>query len=173
MIEKKEKRRKEKMKVCLTDMETGEVLTDYVFFIGNKMRKVDKGFVKIFVAFLDDIIEDKEIGGKAIRLLLSVMNDINWNSLEVYIYPKREARRLKVSEKTIYRWLDVLIEKEILFPTDRKYIYKIKVYSVIKGSMTEAIENELKEIAKKSQDGSITEAINEAIEDKLKEMIEE
>ena len=145
MIEKKKERRK----VCLTDMETGEILTDYVFFIGNKMRKVeDKGFVKIFVAFLDDIIEDKEIGGKAIRLLLSVMNDINWNSLEVYIYPKREARRLKVSEKTIYRWINTLIEKKILFPTDRKYIYKIKVYSVIRGSMSEAIENELKEIQK-------------------------
>jgi hypothetical protein len=148
----KEKRKKEKKKVCLADTETGEVLTDYVFFIGKKPTKIDKGFVKIFVAFLEDIITDKEIGGKAIRLLLSLSNDINWNSLEVYIYPKREAKRLKVSEKTIYRWLETLIRKKIISPTEKKYIYKIKVYSVIKGSMTQAIENELKELEKINQD---------------------
>lgn len=123
-------------KLSLINNDTGEVVDDMIVLIGSKATEIDRGYVKVFVAFLEDIISNDEIAGKAIRLLLSLLQDLNWDSLEVYVYPYDLAERLNVSKRTIDRWLSVLKDNNILEPTNRRYIYRLKPYSFIKGKMS-------------------------------------
>lgn len=115
---------------------TGEVVDDMIVLIGNKATEIDRGYVKVFVAFLEDLVANDEIAGKAIRLLLSLLQDLNWNSLEVYVYPPDLAERLGVTERTIRNWLNVLKNNGILAETNKRYIYKLKAYSFIRGKMS-------------------------------------
>jgi len=116
-----------------------------VLMIGKKKELYDKGYVKFFVSFLEDVILDKEIRGKAITLLLYVAKSMDWNTKEVYLYPNFVAKELKVSVMQVYRWLKILLEKEILKPTERRYFYKLNAYTVIKGIEEEVLKRELEE----------------------------
>lgn len=127
----------------LVDPFTGEYVD--VLMIGKKKELYDKGYVKFFVSFLEDVVLDKEISGKAITLLLYIAKSMDWNSKEVYLYPNFLAKELKVSNRQIYRWLNILLEKEILKPTERRYFYKLSAYTVIKGIEEEVLEKELEE----------------------------
>jgi hypothetical protein len=129
--------------LMIVDRNTGEVLVDHFVMVGKKPTVVDKNYVKVFVAFLEDIVVDEDIAGKSIRLLLHIMNKVDWNTLEVYIFYKEICEELGITYKTFYNWLNTLIEKEYLEETKRKYIYKIKPYSFIKGDMKTTFENEL------------------------------
>jgi len=129
-------------KIGIVDLETGEILAEQVI-IGKKPTMIDKGYVKVFITFLEDIVEDEDIAGKSIRLLLHIMNKVDWNTLEVYIFYKEICEELKITYKTFYNWLNTLIEKDYIEPTKRKYIYKIKPYSFIKGDMGTTFKKEL------------------------------
>lgn len=133
----------------LFDGESGEVYEDLIVFFG-KPKPVDTGFVKVYIAFLEDLILNEKVTGKAVRLLLASISDIDWNNLELYIHPPTMAKNLQVDQATVYRWLSILIEEDILERTDKKYIYKLKPYSIIKGCMQE-LELESKKTANKSK----------------------
>ncbi|MGC8771848.1 MAG: hypothetical protein ACP5Q5_11440, partial [Brevinematia bacterium] len=62
---------------------------------------------------------------------------------EFYLYHKQVCEELKISKKTFYIWLNTLIEKGHIEPTSRKYIYKLKPYSFIKGDMKTTFEKEI------------------------------
>ncbi len=127
-------------KVTFYDDRTGEVIAeeDRVLFVGRKPY-YDRGFVKIFVAFLRDIIELKDLGSGPLRLLLYVIENLDYDSLEVYIDPKVACRRLKVGKSTFYRWLGVLLKYRILEKRDTR-IYRLRPYSAVKGQMTKLKE---------------------------------
>lgn len=126
----------------VVDPKTGEVVT--LFLYGKEPRALDTGYAKIFNVFLQDMISDPEIAGKAIRLLLWITTKINYNSLEIYLYHESVSKELNVSRATFYRWLNTLVDKGILKPIKGKpYWFRLKPYSVVRGLMSEARQLEL------------------------------
>jgi predicted transcriptional regulator len=129
-------------KVIFYDDRTGEVIgeEDRVLFVGQKPY-ADRNFVKIFVAFLRDILELEELGSGAWKLLLYVIDSLDYDSLEVTLDPRIVPKKLKVSRATFYRWLDVLLKYGILEKRDTR-LYRLKPYTAIKGQMSKALETE-------------------------------
>lgn len=129
-------------KYAVIDKETGEVVIDDFMMIGKKPKYVDKGFIKIFVAFLSDIVEDDEIAGKAIRLLFYMLEQLDYNTYTIRIIPKYAQEELKIGKMTYYRWLNVLIEKGIITKIDT-YTYKLNPYVAVKGNTKKALKNDI------------------------------
>jgi len=128
--------------LALINKRTGEIIEDNVLFIGRKPYKVDKGFVKIFVAFLKDIVEDDEIAGKAIRLLFYMIEKMDYNSYTITLIPKYAQEDLKIGRDTYYRWINTLIKKGLITKIDR-YTYQLNPYVAVKGHTKKAMENEI------------------------------
>ena len=131
--------KKELKKYAIVDKETGEIVADDAMFIGQKAF-VDKGFRKVFVGFLKDVILDKEIAGKAIRLLLYIIENLKANDLTIMLYYKIVCDELKIGEKTFYRWLNALLEKKIIQKTEIPNIYRLVPYSAVNGQMNKAMQ---------------------------------
>jgi hypothetical protein len=128
-------------KVTFYDEKTGRVIeeTDKAVFIGNKAY-VDRGFTKFFVAFLSDILEDPEYGKGPIRLLLYIASRLNYDTLEVAIFPEKVAKELGITRQAVYNWLNVLLRKGTLEKKDI-HLYRLKPYTVVKGNAKKANEN--------------------------------
>ena len=131
-----------RVKMTFYDERTGEILAeeDRVVIFGRKPY-VDKGFVKFFVAFLKDMIEDEEVLKGPVRLFLYAVELMDYNSLEVYLVPERAIKALDISERTFYRWLSVLLKKGYMEKIAVN-IYRLRPYSVVKGQMSKALESE-------------------------------
>ncbi len=127
---------------AVIDKETGDVVIPDFMMVGRRPRYVDKGFVKIFVAFLSDIVEDEEIAGKAIRLLFYMLENLDYNSYTIRIIPKYAQEELKIGKMTYYRWIKALIEKGIITKVDT-YTYKLNPYVAVKGTKQQALKNEI------------------------------
>mgnify|MGYP001626240427 CR=1 FL=1 len=123
--------------LALVDRNTGEVIEDRVVFFGKK--KTDTGFIKVFVGFLEDMVMDTKVAGKAIRLLLYAVHKVNWNNLEVYLFYKDVVKELGIDKNTYFRWLKVLLNNGYMEATERKYIYRLKPYTFVMGSMDKAL----------------------------------
>ena len=136
---KMSERKIEVRKYAIIDKETGEVVADDAMFIGRKAF-VDTHFRKIFVGFLKDIVLDKDITGKAIRLLLWIIENLKSNDLTIMLYYKIVCEELEIGEKTFYRWLNILIDKKILEKTDVPNIYRLRPFIAVNGQMNKAIE---------------------------------
>jgi hypothetical protein len=139
---KKQAKKQVKQRLALIDLETGEIIENQVLLIGNKPYKVDKGYIKVFIAFLYDMIEDDTIAGKSIRLLLYMLSKLDYNTYEITIIPQEAIRDLGITRQTFYNWLDTLIEKKIIEKINR-YKYSLKPYTAIKGNSKTAAENDL------------------------------
>ncbi|MGC8944024.1 MAG: replication/maintenance protein RepL [Caldisericia bacterium] len=133
-------------KLVIMNKETGEIITD-VFLLGKKPKYIDKGFVKIFVGFLYDLIEDQEVMGGPVRLLLYLVEKMDYNKLTVIINPQDVIRDLGITKQTYHNWKRVLLKKEYIKKVN-PYVYEIKPFSFSKGNMKKTIERET-EIADK------------------------
>lgn len=129
-------------KYAIIDKETGEVIVPDFMMVGRKPKYIDKGFVKIFVAFLSDIVENQKIAGKAIRLLFYMLENLDYNSYTIRIIPKYAQEELKITKKTFYNWLEALTEEGIITKVDT-YTYKLNPYVAVKGNKKKALENEI------------------------------
>jgi len=127
---------------AIIDKETGEVIVPDFMMVGRKPKYIDKGFVKIFVAFLSDIVENQKIAGKAIRLLFYMLENLDYNSYTIRIIPKYAQEELKITKKTFYNWLEALTEEGIITKVDT-YTYKLNPYVAVKGNKKKALENEI------------------------------
>jgi len=129
-------------KVTFYDERTGEIIeeVDKVVFVGHKPY-VDRGFVKFFVAFLLDILEDSDYGKGAWRLLVYIATKLDYDTLEVFIVPERVAKELGVTRQAIYNWLSVLLKKGIL-EKRATHLYRLRPYTVINGQMSKALKSE-------------------------------
>ncbi len=124
-----------RVKMMLYDEETGEILetADRAIFFGHKAF-LDKGFIKIFVAFLRDILEDKEVLKGPVKLFLYAVDLMNYEDLQVSIVPEKAMKDLGIGRRTFYRWLSVLLRKGYMEKIATN-VYRLKPYTAIKGQM--------------------------------------
>lgn len=115
--------------------QTGEVAT----FLVLAPKEVDANFIKVFIPFVEEVFQDKELVGKAFRLLLWVMANLNWNELKVTMTPSKVCKDLGIGKRTYHYWKKVLLQKGILIrdPESRETFY-IRPYAVVRGSMFKA-----------------------------------
>ena len=132
-----------KAKVIFYNEHTGEIYeeVDRTLFIGKKPFIRDRNFIKVFVGFLMDVLEDRELGSGAWKLLLYAIERMDHNSLKVYIIPEETIRELKISRKTFYRWLKTLLSNGYLEKITT-HTYRIKPYTAIKGNMEQTLKTE-------------------------------
>jgi hypothetical protein len=130
-------------KVIFYNEKTGEIYEEVerTLFIGKNPYIRDRNFIKVFVGFLIDVLEDEELGSGAWRLLLYAIRNMDYNSLRVYMVPEETARELKVSRRTYYNWLRKLLKNGYLEKIATN-IYRIKPYTAIKGSMEQTLKTE-------------------------------
>jgi hypothetical protein len=123
------------MSITLYDRNTGKVIEtiDRAVFFGHKAF-LDKGYVKIFVAFLRDMLEDEEVLKGPAKLFLYAVDLMDYEDLQVTIVPQQAIKDLDISEKTFYRWLKVLLTKGYMEKIATN-VYRLKPYTAIKGQM--------------------------------------
>ncbi len=124
------------------DEKTGEILAeeDRVVIFGKKPY-VDRGFVKFFVAFLRDMIEDEEVLKGPVRLFLYAVEKADFNNLRVTIVPEEAIKDLDISRATFYNWLKVLLKKDYMEKLAVN-VYRLRKYTVVKGQMSKALGSE-------------------------------
>ena len=125
-------------KYAIVDKETGEIIADDAMFIGKKAF-VDKGFRKLFVGFLKDIVTNEKIAGKAIRLLLWIIENLKTNDLTIYLSPRIVCEELNVTERTYYNWIKALVEEKLIEKIDTN-LYRLIPFTAVNGQMEKAIE---------------------------------
>jgi hypothetical protein len=123
------------MSITFYDKETGKVIEtiDRAVFFGHKAF-LDKGYVKIFVAFLRDMLEDEEFLRGPARLFLYAIDLMDYEDLRVSIDPKQAIKDLDIDRRTFYRWLRKLLDKGYMEKLAVN-IYKLKPYTAVKGQM--------------------------------------
>jgi len=117
------------------DEETGQVVEtiDRAVFFGHKAF-LDKGYAKIFVAFLRDILEDREVLKGPVKLFLYAVYKADFNDLRVTIVPQDAIKDLGVTKATFYNWLKVLLDKGYMEKIATN-VYRLKPYTAVKGQM--------------------------------------
>lgn len=114
------------------DPETGEIQK----FLIIAPKDVDVNFVKVFIPFVKELITDKDLVGKAFRLLLWIIDNLDWNSLKVHMNQRKVSKDLQIGKRTYYRWRSILIEKGILhLDKDSREIFYLRPYAIIRGNM--------------------------------------
>jgi len=135
-------RKVEIRKYMVVDKETGEVVADDAMFIGKKAF-IDRGFRKVFVGFLKDIVVNEKIAGKAIRLLLWIIENLKANDLTIYLSPRIVCEELNIAERTYYSWIKALIEENLIEKIDTN-LYRLVPFTAVNGQMNKAIEKSYK-----------------------------
>jgi len=98
----------------LINPETDKEIELYIVRMWGDGKPKDKGFVKVFDVFLESIIYDEEIIGKAGKLLLYIIKNLDWNQKYIYIDKKQVCEELKISIRTYYLWVKILVEKGLI-----------------------------------------------------------
>jgi len=130
-------------KIIFYNDRTGEIYEeiDKVLIIGKQPYIKDKNFIKVFVGFLSDVLEDEELGSGAWRLLLYTIRNMDYNSLRVSMIPDEVANELGVTTRTFYNWLKILIKNGYLEKLATN-IYRLKPYTAIRGNMEKTLKVE-------------------------------
>ena len=131
---------------AIVDKDTGEVIADQAMFIG-KDPYVEKGWRKMFVGFLSDIVINEKIAGKAVRLLLWMIGELRFNSLEVYMSERIVSEELGITPRTYYNWVKALIEEGLIEKVDTN-LYRLVPYTAVNGHTHKAIANDTKKRSK-------------------------
>ncbi len=126
-------------KVTIYNRKTGEILEEYenVLIVGRKPYS-DRNFVKVFTAFLTDII-DEEMSKGPVRLILYIISRLDYNTLEFYLVPDEVVADLGIHRTTLYKWLRVLIRRGYIQRVATN-VYKLLPYTAIKGQMEKVID---------------------------------
>ncbi len=132
-----------RVRITFYNPETGEIYQeeDRAVIIGKQPYVKDRNFVKVFVAFLIDVLQDRELGSGAWKLLVYCIQNMDYNSLRVYMVPEETAEKLGVTKRTFYNWVRVLVKNGYLEKLATN-IYRIKPYTAVKGSMEQTLKTE-------------------------------
>jgi hypothetical protein len=99
------------------DNETGEVLNIDLRVLGtNKSfsNKDNKKFFKFMDVFAEEILLDKDLSGKAIKLLFWILKQLDFGETTFILNTLYASESLGVSRKTLYNWKNALEEKGII-----------------------------------------------------------
>ena len=99
------------------DNETGEVLNLDLRILGtNKSfsNKDNKKFFKFMDVFAEEILLDKDLSGKAIKLLFWILKQLDFGETTFILNTLYASESLNVSRKTLYNWKNALEEKGII-----------------------------------------------------------
>jgi biotin operon repressor len=123
-----------KTKLSVIDPETGQIVeADAIVYLYGEAKK-DKGFVKVFHAFIKDVVRDRELR-PALDLLAYIMSEkLERDSLRFYMTAEEVVRNLGISRRTFYKWLNTLMKKGYLVRIGTNY-YAIKPYTIVIGKM--------------------------------------
>ena len=123
-----------KTKLSVIDPETGQIVeADAIVYLYGEAKK-DKDFIKVFHAFIKDVVRDKELR-PALDLLAYIMSEkLEKDSLKFYMTAEEVVRNLRISRDTYYRWLKILMKKGYLVRIDTNY-YALKPYTIVIGRM--------------------------------------
>jgi hypothetical protein len=126
-------------RVTIYNTKTGEIVEEYekVLIVGRKPH-YDRNFVKVFTVFLRDIL-DEEMGKGPIRLLLYILDRLDYNSLEFYLVPDVVCSDLKIHRTTFFKWLRVLLRRGYVQKIATN-IYRLRPYTAIRGSMDNVVD---------------------------------
>ena len=111
------------------DPKTGEIKD--ILLIGTP-EEFDKNFVKIFHAFTEKLLEDKEIAGKSIRLLFWILRKLDYGRIEFYMNYKEVKKDLDIGKVTYHRWKKTLEKKGIIKKINTN-LYQLNPACVVKG----------------------------------------
>jgi len=96
---------------------TGEVLDIDLRVLGtNKSfnKATSKKFFKFMDVFTEEILLDKTLSGKAIKLLFWILKQLDFGETTFILNTLYASESLNVSRKTLYNWKNALIEKGII-----------------------------------------------------------
>jgi hypothetical protein len=96
---------------------TGEVLDIDLRVLGtNKSfnKATSKKFFKFMDVFTEEILLDKTLSGKAIKLLFWILKQLDFGETTFILNTLYASESLGVSRKTLYNWKNALIEKGII-----------------------------------------------------------
>ncbi len=124
-----------RVKMTFYDEKTGQTIEtiDRAVFFGHKAF-LDKGYVKIFVAFLRDMLEDDKYLKGPVRLFVYAVDLMNYEDLQVTIVPEKAMKDLGISKDTFYRWLNANLKKGYMEKIATN-VYRLKPYTAVKGQM--------------------------------------
>ena len=140
---------------AIVDKNTGEVIAEQAMFMGRDPY-VEKGWRKMFVGFLSDIVINEKIAGKAVRLLLWMIGELRFNSLEVYMSERIVSEELGITPRTYYNWVKALIEEGLIEKVDTN-LYRLVPYTAVNGHTHQAIANDTKKRRKFKQPRGLEE----------------
>jgi CRP-like cAMP-binding protein len=124
-------------KLPIVSPETGEIveLDAIVYLYGESQKAKDKGFVKVFHAFLDSVFRDKEIMAGPFRLVAYIMSEkLDRDRLDFNLTAQEAMEKLGITRQTFYRWLSILLRKGYLKRISATY-YTLRPYTAIVGKM--------------------------------------
>jgi hypothetical protein len=123
-------------KLPIVSPETGEIVElDAIVYLYGERRQGDKGFVKVFHAFLDTVFRDKEVMAGPFRLLAYIMSEkLDRDRLDFHLTAQEAIDKLGITRQTFYRWLPVLLRKGYLRRISANH-YALRPYTAIVGKM--------------------------------------
>jgi hypothetical protein len=124
-------------KLPIVSPETGEILEldAIVYLYGESRKPKDKGFVKVFHAFLDSVFRDKEVMAGPFRLIAYIMSEkLDRDRLDFNLTAQEATAKLGITRQTFYRWLSILLRKGYLRRISATY-YTLRPYTAIVGKM--------------------------------------
>lgn len=110
---------------------TGEVVAEQAIFIG-KEPYVKANRYQVFAGFLPDVMASAKRVGKAIVLLLWMVEHLFSEGLEVYMNAQFVSEELGISPKTYHNWVRILI-KEGLIEKVHPNLYRLIPFSKSSG----------------------------------------
>lgn len=123
------------------DTLTEKFSDEHVIFVGKHSSYIDKNYAKFFFCFLESVVRDADIIGKAFRLFLYLTTKMQYNSLVVTIDSiPNVCAELKITERTYYRWINIL-QKKGLIKKNSKNSFVINANFAVVGSRRKAVKN--------------------------------
>lgn len=124
-----------KAKLPIFHPETGEIMDAIVYLYGERPKPKDKNFSKVFHAFMEDVLEDREVMAGPFRLIAYVMaNKLDRDRLDFNLTVQEATDKLGITRQTFYRWLSVLLRKGYVKRISATY-YALRPYTVVVGHM--------------------------------------
>jgi hypothetical protein len=124
-----------KTKLPIVDKATGEIVeVDAIVYLYGKAPG-DKDFIKVFHAFLKDVLEDEEIMRGPFRLFVYILTKkVKKDQLTFVLRRDEVMADLGIVRQTYYRWLGTLLKKGYIKRLGYNY-YTLRPYTAIIGKM--------------------------------------